>query len=169
MNRNFTLTFILLTVAQMILSNFFHFTPYIMLTILPVMVLNIPTKVDTVPAMLIAFATGLAVDLFAEGTLGINALSLVPVALLRRPLIGIMFGSEPFEHGESVTTRKYGLPRVFVEILLAELLFLAIYVTADCAGTRPLWFIGARIGLSALCSTVVSMFVVNLLTYDTRR
>lgn len=75
MRNSFTLTYILLTVGQMILSNYFHFTPYVMLTILPAMVLCIPTKTGTVKAMLIAFVTGLAVDFFAEGTLGINALS----------------------------------------------------------------------------------------------
>lgn len=169
MSRNFTLTFVLLTVVQMILSNFFHFTPYISLSLLPVMVLNIPTKTDTVAAMLIAFVTGLAVDLFAEGTLGINALSLVPIALIRRPLIGLMFGSEPFEQNESITTGKYGTVRVFVELLLGNLIFFAIYVSAECAGTRPLWFIAARTGLSAVCSAFISLFTVNLLAYDSRR
>ena len=85
MKNSFALTYILLTVAQMILSNYFHFTPFMMMTILPVMVFCIPTKIDSVRAMLIAFVTGLAVDFFAEGTLGLNAMSLVPVALLRRP------------------------------------------------------------------------------------
>ena len=65
MRNSFALTYVLLTVAQMVLSNYFHFTPYMMITILPVMVLCIPTNVGTVKAMLIAFATGLAVDFFA--------------------------------------------------------------------------------------------------------
>ena len=107
MRNSFALTYVLLTVAQMVLSNYFHFTPYMMITILPVMVLCIPTNVGTVKAMLIAFATGLAVDFFAEGTLGINAMSLVPVALLREPVIGMFFGNEPFEQKESVTVRNH--------------------------------------------------------------
>ena len=44
MRNSFALTYILLTVAQMLLSNYFHFTPFVMVTILPVMVLCIPTK-----------------------------------------------------------------------------------------------------------------------------
>lgn len=66
MRNSFALTYVLLTVAQMVLSNYFHFTPYMMITILPVMVLCIPTNVGTVKAMLIALATGLAVDFFAR-------------------------------------------------------------------------------------------------------
>ena len=54
MRNSFAFTYILLTVAQMILSNYFHFTPYMMMTILPVMVLCIPTKTGTIQAMLIA-------------------------------------------------------------------------------------------------------------------
>ncbi|MFR8803496.1 MAG: hypothetical protein ACLVGR_03300 [Anaerovoracaceae bacterium] len=167
MRNSFALTYVLLTVAQMVLSNYFHFTPYMMITILPVMVLCIPTNVGTVKAMLIAFATGLAVDFFAEGTLGINAMSLVPVALLREPVIGMFFGSEPFEQKESVTVRKYGYARVSIAIILTTALFLLIYILADCAGTRPLWFVFTCLGLSTLASSLASVCIINLLTHET--
>lgn len=169
MKNSFTLTYILLTVAQMILSNYFHFTPYMMITILPVMVLCIPTKTDTIAAMLIAFLTGLSVDFFAEGTLGINALSLVPVALLRKPIISMLFGNEPFEQKESVTVRKYGMARVSLAIILMTSVFLLIYILADCAGTRPFWFIGTCLSLSLLASYLSSILIINLLTYEDRR
>ncbi len=169
MKHNFTLTYILLTVAQMILSNYFHFTPYVMITILPVMVLCIPTKTGTIAAMLIAFITGLSVDFFAEGTLGINALSLVPAALLRKPIIGMIFGNEPFEQKESVTVRKYGAGKVSLAIILMTVVFLLIYILTDCAGTRPFWFICACLGLSLLASYLSSILIINLLTYEDRR
>lgn len=169
MRNSFALTYILLTVAQMILSNYFHFTPYMMITILPVMVLCIPTKAGAVKAMLIAFATGLAVDFFAEGTLGINAMSLVPVALLRRPVISMFFGNEPFEQKEDISIRKYGLGRVSMAIITMTTLFLLIYILADCAGTRPFWFIAVSLGLSVLVSYLVSICVINLLTHEDRR
>ncbi|HBN02121.1 MAG TPA: hypothetical protein DD383_05865 [Rikenellaceae bacterium] len=169
MKNSFALTYILLTVAQMILSNYFHFTPFMMMTILPVMVFCIPTKIDSVRAMLIAFVTGLAVDFFAEGTLGLNAMSLVPVALLRRPVIGMFFGNEPFEQKESVTIRKYGFARVSLAIILMTALFLLVYVIADCAGTRPTWFIATKLGLSTMASYLASICVINLLAYEDRR
>ena len=169
MRNSFTLTYILLTVAQMILSNYFHFTPYMMITILPAMILCIPTKTGTVKAMLIAFATGLAVDFFAEGTLGINAMSAVPGALLRRPFIGILFGNEPFEQKENVTIRKYGFARVTMAVTLMTMLFLLIYILADCAGTRPFWFVITCLGLSTLASLIASVCIINLLTYEDRR
>ncbi|MBR4166373.1 MAG: hypothetical protein IKR44_00930 [Bacteroidales bacterium] len=169
MRKTFAFTYILLVIAQMILSNYFHFTPLVMLTILPVMILCIPTKVNTFWAMVIAFATGLAVDWLAEGTLGINAMSLVPVAFVRKTLIGMIFGIEPFEQKENLTIKKYGFARMSFAILILTALFLVIYILADCAGTRPLWFIGAKAGLSLVASYIVSILVVNLLSYDDRR
>ncbi len=169
MRKTFAFTYILLVIAQMILSNYFHFTPLVMLTILPVMILCIPTKVNTFWAMVIAFATGLAVDWLAEGTLGINAMSLVPVAFVRKTLIGMIFGIEPFEQKENLTIKKYGFARMSFAILILTALFLVIYILADCAGTRPLWFIGAKTGLSLVASYIVSILVVNLLSYDDRR
>ena len=169
MRKTFAFTYILMVIAQMILSNYFHFTPLAMLTILPAIVLLLPTKVDTFWAMVIAFATGLAVDLFAEGTLGINALSLVPVAFLRKTLIGTIFGVEPFEQKENLSIKKYGFARISFAIILVTALFLAIYILADSAGTRPLWFLGTKFGISILASYLVSILLVNLLSYDDRR
>ena len=169
MRNTFTVTYILMVVAQMLLTNYFHFTSLCMVTILPMMVLCIPTKVETPWAMAIAFATGLAVDFFAEGALGLNALSLVPVAFVRKGLINMIFGTEPFEHKENISSRKYGFARVSFAVILVTTLFLTIYILADCAGTRPLWFMGSKLGISLVASYLVSAIIVNLLSYDDRR
>ena len=169
MRRTFTLTYLLMVVAQMIFTNYFHFSPLCMVTILPMMVLCVPTKINSVLTMMIAFATGLAVDFLAEGALGINALSLVPVAFARKWLIGSIFGPEPFDHQENITTKKYGFARVSFAMLLMTALFLAIYITADCAGTRPVWFLASKFGISLAASYLVSAPLVNLLSYDDRR
>lgn len=169
MRNSFTLTYILLVIAQMLLCNYFHFTPYIMLTILPAMVFCLPTRISPAATMLIAFVTGLAVDYLAEGTLGINAMSLVPAAFLRKPLTGSLFGVEPFEQKENVTIKKYGLGRVSFALMIETGLFLLIYILADCAGTRPFWFIATRFGMSLLASYFASVLIINLLTYDNRR
>lgn len=169
MNSKFWLTYVLLVIAQAILYNYCHFTPYLILTILPVIVLCIPTSVGTNAALLIAFATGLAVDYFAEGALGINAASLVPIALIRRPLIGLMFGSEPFERKENINAQKYGFTKVSLAFICVTAIFLAIYILIDCAGTRPAWFIMLTLVVSVFGSYLLSITVINLLAYDDRR
>lgn len=67
MKKNFFLYYILLVIAQVLISEWFTFSPYLTLSILPVLVLCIPTRYSTIASMLIAFATGFAVDFLSEG------------------------------------------------------------------------------------------------------
>ena len=92
----FWVIYLLFLALQLVLSNYAHITPYVMLTLLPVMVLCIPIRVGTTGAMCIAFATGLVVDLLSEGLLGLNALALVPVALARNSILRLLFGASFF-------------------------------------------------------------------------
>ena len=169
MKNRFVLTYVLLVIAQMLLCNYFHFTPYIMLTILPIMVFCIPTRVSVFWTLIIAFVTGLAVDYFAEGIIGLNAAALLPVAILRRTLIEAIFGPEPFEQEENITVKKYGLAKVSLAIFIITAIFLLIYNIADCAGTRPFIFILAKVCLSLLASYILSLLAINFLSYDDRR
>ena len=93
MKRYFAPTYIILLVVQIIICNYLHVTPYLYLTILPVMVLCLPLKVSTLAALFIAFGSGLAIDFIADGLPGLNTLALLPVALLRRPTIVRLFNS----------------------------------------------------------------------------
>lgn len=165
----FWAVYLLLLVAQLVLSNYAVFTPYLMISILPAMVLCIPSRVGTVGAMLIAFASGLTVDLLSEGILGLNALALVPVALVRTPVIGSIFGRDLFARKEDFSIRKNGLMQVFLAVLLVQVLFLAIYVWTDSAGTRPFWFNAARFGVSLAAGLAVSVPALQVLAPDTRK
>ncbi len=169
MKGNFWITYVILVIAQMILYIYCRFTPYIILSLLPVMILCLPTSIGSFAAQLIAFGTGLVVDYFAEGVIGINAAALLPGALIRRPLISLMCGSEPFERQEGISIRKYGFARVSLAMLIAIVLFLIIYILLDCAGTRPAWFIFLALACSTAASYVMSLLIVNQLTYDDRR
>ena len=44
-NQNFTIVYILLAVAQMVICNYFRISPYVYVTILPSMILCIPLKI----------------------------------------------------------------------------------------------------------------------------
>ena len=154
--------------AQLLLSTYANFTPYVMVTMLPVMVLCMPIRMGTVLAMVIAFATGLSVDLLSEGLLGLNALALVPVAFARNSIIRLIFGGELFAREEDFSIHRNGFWKVLVAIVLSTALFLAVYIWADGAGTRPLLFNAIRFGASLVASTLLSLLVVNLLAPDSR-
>lgn len=164
----FWLIYIILLVAQLLLSTYANFTPYVMVTLLPVMVLCMPIRMHAILAMVIAFASGLSVDLLSEGLLGLNALALVPVAFARNAIIRLIFGRELFAREEDFSIHRNGFGKVLVALVLSVALFLAIYIWADGAGTRPLLFNAIRFGASLVASTLLSLLVVNLLAPDSR-
>ena len=165
----FFLLYILLMVVQMLICNYFNLSPYVMLSILPVMVLCIPLRIPTWVTMLIAFATGFLVDLFSEGILGLNVLALVPVAFVRKEVIRLIFGGELFARKEDFSIRKNGFGKVLMAIFLVQALFLAVYVWADGTGTRPLSFQAIRFGASLAAGVLGSLLVIDILAPDTRK
>ena len=169
MRQNFAVQYILLVIAQMLLCNYFRFTPYLTLTILPVLVLCIPTRVNTILGMVIAFATGLAVDFLADGVVGLNSFALVPVALLRRGIVRFVFGEELIVRGENFSIRKFGLPKVIFAIFIVQTVFLVLYIWADGAWLRTFGFNLWRYFISALAGTLLSIAVADVLTPEDRR
>ena len=167
--QNFGLIYFLLILGQMILCNFAGFTPYVMLSMLPAMVICIPLTVSTPMCMLIAFATGLSVDWLSEGLIGINAAALVPVALMRKPLIRFFLGEDLIVRSDNFSIRKNGVGKISLVLGVAILIFLDIYIFLDGAGTRPTWFNLTRTGASLVCNYLLALIVTNILTVDDRK
>jgi hypothetical protein len=167
--QNFGLLFFMMVLGQMVLCNFAGFSPYIMLTMLPAMIVCVPLTVSTPLCLLLAFATGLSVDWLSEGLIGINAASLVPVAMMRKPLIRFFLGEDLITRSDSFSFRKNGIGKISLVLIVSLLIFLGIYVFLDGAGTRPTWFNLTRMGLSLLCNYVLALIVTNILTVDDRR
>ena len=167
--NNFKLLYCLLLICQIVLCNFSPLGPYITLSLLPAMIFCIPMSISTAVCMIIAFGSGLAVDWLSEGLIGINAASLVPVALARTSIVRIFFGEDLIVRHDSFSFRKNGIMKVSAALTSSIAVFLVIYVFLDGAGTRPLWFNLARCGASLAISWLVSIIVVNILAPDDRK
>ena len=168
MRRSFLLVYIILMAVQMLLSDFVRISPYVTLTILPVMVLCIPVRTSPSLTMIIAFLTGLSVDFFSDGVLGLNSLALVPVAALRNPVIRLVMGNEILEKKEAFSVAKSGFGKISTAILMVQAVFLVIYILADGAGTRTIVFNALRFSLSLIAGYLLSLFVVGFLAPDDR-
>lgn len=162
-NVNSSILFILLIIAQLIMTNYFHLSQFISLSLLPAMILCVPMSIPTVLVMIIAFATGLSVDIFAEGVLGLNAFCLIPVALARNSIVGLVIGNEVVIRGGEFSFRKNGAAKVSLAILMSVALFVLVYVIVDGAGTRGFWFNSARFVASTLCNFVLGVIAVRVL------
>ena len=164
MKKSFWIAEALLFIAQLLLCNYFVFTPWMMATLLPAMVLCIPLNIGTTGAMVIACLTGLGVDFLAEGIIGLNALALVPVAFARKKIISMVFGQDLITREKPFTIRRNGLTAVLLALFISLAIFLAIYIWADAAGTRSFGFNAARFGASLAVSMVFCVLSVRVLT-----
>lgn len=169
MKQNFFLYYILLTVAQVLICEWLNLSAYVTLSILPALVLCIPTKFSSTISLFIAFATAFAVDFMAEGVMGLNMLALVPVAAAREPVIRFIFGDELLVREDGFSVKKYGIGKVIFATVIVQALFLAFFVFADGSSTRPFLFNIIRFFASLVAGSAVSVFVVDLLTSEDRR
>ena len=167
--RNNVFSFCILVVAQMLICNYLHISMYLTLSLLPVIILCIPTRIDTLRAMLIAFAAGFAVDFAAEGVIGLNIAALLPVALMRRTLCGAIFGDELLSRNDDFSIRKYGLYKVIFAVAIVQATFLAVYIWADCGAARPFGENFIRGLVSFVAGMLLSVPIADMLTKEERR
>ena len=165
--RQITLKYLLLLLAQIVLWNYFNFTQYLFVAFLPAMILCLPVSRSTVYAMVVAFLTGLAADFLVTGQLGLTSFALVPVALLRRPVITLVFGTELFARGEDLSFQRQGWQKFLLALLLLTAVFLLLYLWVDDAGMHPFWFMAVKFAVSLAVSTALSLYVANLMLEET--
>ena len=162
----FWISWLLLLAAQIVLCDCFAVSQLLSLWFLPMMVLCIPVRFDTPRTLLVAFAAGMAVDFLSQGVPGLCTVALLPVALLRVPIIRLVFGEEVFSRGEDISFRRQGLAKMALGIVIATALFLLVYIWADGAFTRPFWFNAGRFLLSLLLDSAVALLLVSILSPD---
>lgn len=164
MRRGYIFTFLILLAIQVVLGDLLNLTQYVILSYLPVMIMSLPVTYGTPKVLIIAFATGFAVDFLTHGVLGLTVSALLPVAFARNTIVKLVFGSELLSRQENISIHKQGPAKVLLGTFLATLLYFAVYVPVDCAGTRSLGFIMLRILLSLAVSTPVSYYVAGILS-----
>ena len=158
------LTVILLTAAQMLICNYLHLSQFVYLSILPAIILLIPIRFSTIFALCTAFVCGMAVDLLGDGVPGLNTFALLPVALLRVNIIRLVCGEEIFARKEDISMARQGFLKISSCLVIAQAIFLLLYIWADGAGTRPLWFNSLRFALSLSAGYMLSLFIADILS-----
>lgn len=168
-NNNSVVSYLLLVIIQLVICNYLYISPLLTLSMLPALVLSIPPKIRTPWAMLIAFVTALVVDFLGDGLPGLNALALVPVALVRNPLLVAIFGPDIVEREERLSVHRDDPFRTGGALLIVTAMFLAVYIFADNAGSRPFLFNLLRFAVSLPSSFVVCLLAFNVMNPKERR
>ncbi len=162
--QKYILIFILLLIGQMFICNYLNFNVFITISLLPALIICLPLRNGTIAALLIAFVSGLGVDFFSDAVLGLNAFALLPVALIRIPVIRAFLGDEIIERQGHFSIRANGLGKISSILLIAIAVFSLFYIVMDGAWLRPFWFNISRLGISVLCSYLLGILVVSIFT-----
>ncbi len=144
LKSNYPFLAVILVVLQLVICNYIDFGPYVVVSLLPAVVLFMPLRFNSITDMLFAFAMALAVDLLADGVLGLNVAALLPAAYCRRPLIRAMFGEDMLSRESQMSLKKNGHIKVISAVVILDALFLLIYIFFDGAVERPAGFFFAR-------------------------
>ena len=149
------LIFALLCLAQALISNYFLFSQYVLISLLPLLILSLPSRYGTPAGLLIAFATGFVVDFIGGTTLGLTSVALLPLALLRLPILRVVSGEEILSERDDTPVSHQSTNGFVLTMIIGCILFFTVYVWVDAAGTRPGWFNMLRTLFSSVVSSVL--------------
>ena len=79
----------LLIICQILLSEYVNIWPLLYIAIFPQFIILLPPAINKIAHLLVAFILGMAIDIFADGVLGLNAAALVAMAYVRPSFLKI--------------------------------------------------------------------------------
>ena len=149
--------FALLMLVQLLILNNVYLGGYVMPMLYVLFILMLPTSTGRIPMLLIAFGTGLLVDIMA-GALGFHALACTVVAMMR-----ILFADRILTRGENVVIGIPGIysvtPQYFIAYLMLMLaIFYLVFYLLEIFSFRGF----GGVLLATVCSTLVTTLLAVL-------
>jgi len=162
MNRlpRYTRAFILLIVLQLLIFSNIEFSGYVNPYIYVMFILILPFSIPSWFLLILAFVTGLVVDLFS-GTLGVHAFATVMAGFVRPWILTLNITSEMIEPDMSPSSYRNGLRWFFfytvtvVFVHHLSLFFIEVFTFSNFFHTL----------LRVLLSTAVTTFFVMLFDF----
>lgn len=147
----------LLMLLQLLVLNNVYMGGYVMPMLYVLFILMLPTSTPRVPMLLIAFGTGLIVDIMS-GALGFHAMACTTVAMMR-----VLFADRILTRGENVVVETPSIfsvtPQYFISyLLLLTGAFYLLFFLLELFGFRGL----GGVLLATIASTVVTALLAGL-------
>lgn len=155
----------LLIICQILLSEYVNIWPLLYIAIFPQFIILLPPAINRTVHLLIAFALGMAIDIFADGVLGLNAAALVAMAYLRPSFIKITLSKANLDTTDNLPL----LPRTVEIQKLAVLngfmlaIFFLVYILLDSAGMFPFWYTILKIAVCVIVNCIISLICSKVL------
>lgn len=152
--------FALLMALQLLVLNHVYLGGFVMPMLYVLFILMLPTGMKRIPLLLIAFGTGLLVDVMSN-MLGFHALACTVLAMMR-----ILFADRILTRGEPIVVEIPGIysvtPQYFISYLLLMFgAFYLVFFTVEIFGFRSF----SSVLLATICSTVVTTLMAVLYQY----
>lgn len=149
--------FALLMLFQMLVLNYVYLGGYVIPMLYVLFILMLPTSVKRIPLLLIAFGTGLIIDLMSN-VMGFHALACTVVAMLR-----IWFADRILTRNEPIVIATPSIYSVTPQYFIAYLLilfgaFYLVFFSVELFGFRGF----GGVVLATVCSTLVSTLMAVL-------
>jgi rod shape-determining protein MreD len=153
------LFFVLVFLVQLAISNFLNLGPWITISLIPFLILQIPLQRTPHVVMLSAFGLGLLLDWLSAGVLGLNAFAALMAAAPRRLLYRLIVNGERQEPLWIPLLRDTGLLKYLNYLLSLTAIYLAAFILLDCVSVRPFGFILVKFVVSTLISTLLGLLL----------
>ena len=152
--------FVLIFILQVLICNYVDLGAYLYICLIPLLIINIPLKLDIRLTMLIGFALGLLLDLFANGVLGLNAAAGTMLAAFKGVLFQKTVNKEHRYNIEVPSMRNIGVFNYIAYLTMCTAIYLVTFTLLECVSLRPFLFILIRI-LISLASNVALMAIIS--------
>lgn len=153
------LFFVLVFLVQLAVSDFLNLGPWITISLIPFLILQIPLQRTPHVVMLSAFGLGLLLDWLSAGVLGLNAFAALMAAAPRRLLYRLIVNSERQDPLWIPLLRDTGLPKYLNYLLSLTAIYLAAFILLDCVSVLPFGFILVKFAASTLVSTLLGLLL----------
>lgn len=163
---SYFIVYFLLCIVQALFDNFFLFSQYVVLSILPALIMSLPPRHGTPFAIIMAFLTGALVDFIGTGSLGLTSISLMPVALMRMPILRLVSEDDYAFYRNDPPATHQSTSEALLCGVFAYIIYFAVFIPVESAGTRPFWFDALRFLISCASSLLLG-FLLSL--YFSRR
>lgn len=130
-------------------------------------ILILPSSIQTIPLMLIAFVLGLSLDVFYE-TIGMHTAAATAMAFVRPLWLKATSPTGGYDEAEVPSISEIGVGRFVSYSFPLILLYSLIFFIADQWGTGSLWSILNKSLFSSIFTTLL-VILVQLLFFKRRR
>ena len=146
-------------ILQIFICDYVSPSPYVCLSLMPLLVMLISRRVGIYGTMLIAFGLGILLDVLADGLVGLNAACAVLTAAFKEFNYKHIINSDRQDHTHIVSIRAAGIKKFLFYLLSLVAIYMACYVFLDCVGGSSAGFILFTFAASALASALLCFLV----------